>query len=54
MEIRARRVAVFVETKRYLGADEEPYSCTVTIPDDDSAQGSAKNTTLPTQSFAHE
>ena len=46
VEIRARRGVVFVETKRYLGADEEPYSCTVTIPDDDSAQVSAKNTTL--------
>ena len=37
---------VFAETKRILGADEEPYSCTVTIPDDGVAPGSAKNTPL--------
>jgi hypothetical protein len=37
MEIGAngpRRLAICVETERALGADEEPYSCTVTIPDD--------------------
>ena len=42
----ARSAAVFVETKRGLGADEEPYSCTVTIPDDGFAPVSAKNAAL--------
>ena len=37
---------VFVEAKRDLGADEEPYFCTVTIPDDGIAPASAKNTML--------
>jgi hypothetical protein len=37
---------VFVEIERALGADEEPYSCTVTIPDDAIAKASAKNTRL--------
>jgi len=32
-----------VETKRALGVDEEPYSCTVTIPDDAIAPVSAGN-----------
>ena len=35
--------AVFVETERALGVDEEPYSCTVTIPDDGIVKVSAKN-----------
>jgi hypothetical protein len=39
----AKRV---VETKRALGADEEPYSCRATIPDDGIAPVSAKNTVL--------
>ena len=53
---------VFVETKRALGVDEDPYSCTVprcadprrgaTIPDDGIAVVSAKNTTLLEQSDA--
>ena len=34
---------VFVETRRALGADEEPYSRTLTIPDDAIAPVSAKN-----------
>jgi hypothetical protein len=34
---------VSVETKRGLGADEEPYSRTVTIPDDGIAPVSAEN-----------
>jgi hypothetical protein len=37
-------VVVFVETKRGLGADEDRYSCTATIPDDAIAPVSAKNT----------
>jgi hypothetical protein len=37
-------LVVFAETKRGLGADEEPYTCTVTIPDDAIAPVSAKNT----------
>ena len=41
-----RRLLVFVETKRALGADEEPYSRTVTIPDDAIAPVSAKNSSL--------
>src|SRR6202034_274066 len=41
-----RRLVAFVETKRSLGADEEPYFCTVTIPDDGSAPVSAKDTSL--------
>jgi hypothetical protein len=36
-------LAVFVETERALGADEEPYSRTVTILDDAVATVSAKN-----------
>jgi hypothetical protein len=39
-------VVVFVETKRALGADEEPYSCTATIPDEGIAPVSAKNAAL--------
>jgi hypothetical protein len=39
-------VVVFVETKRALGADEEPYSRTATIPDDGPAPVSAKNTAV--------
>ena len=41
-----RSVVVFVETKRALGVDEEPYSCTATIPDAGPAPVSAKNTAL--------
>jgi hypothetical protein len=37
------RLVAFVETKRGLRADEEPYSCMVTIPDDDIAPVSAKD-----------
>jgi hypothetical protein len=33
----------FVETERGLGVDEEPYFCTVTIPDDGIAKVSAKD-----------
>jgi hypothetical protein len=33
----------FAETERGLGADEEPYSCTETIPDDAIAKVSAKD-----------
>jgi hypothetical protein len=40
-------VAVFVETKRSPGAGEEPYSRTVTTPDDETAQVSAKNAATP-------
>jgi hypothetical protein len=36
-------VMVLVETKRSLGVDEEPYFCTVTIPDDGLAPVSARN-----------
>jgi hypothetical protein len=32
---------IYVETEPALGADEEPYSCTVTIPDDAMAKVSA-------------
>jgi hypothetical protein len=32
---------IYAETERALGADEEPYSCTVTIPDDAIAKVSA-------------
>jgi hypothetical protein len=39
----ARKPLVFVETKRGLGADEEPYFGTVTIPDAAIAPVSAKN-----------
>ena len=38
-----RSPAAFAETKRCLGADEEPYSRTATIPDDGSAPVSAKD-----------
>ena len=37
---------VFVETKRILGVDEDPYSRRETIPDDGVAPVSAKNTAL--------
>jgi hypothetical protein len=43
---KARRVVIFVETERGRRRDEEPYSCTVTIPDGGIAKGSAKITTL--------
>jgi hypothetical protein len=33
----ARSAAVFAETKRALGVDEEPYSRTATTPDDEIA-----------------
>lgn len=38
---------ISVETKRGLGVDEEPYSRTVTIPDDGIAQGSAESGSFP-------
>jgi hypothetical protein len=34
---------ILVETERGLEVDEEPYSCTVTIPDDASAKVSARS-----------
>src|SRR5580692_4638486 len=43
---RSRRVVIFAETERGRRRDEEPYSCTVTIPDGSIAKGSAKSTTL--------
>jgi hypothetical protein len=39
-----RSEVVFVETERAQGVDEEPYSRTVTIPDEGIAPVSAKNT----------
>jgi len=36
-----RRLVIYVETERALGADEETYSCTLTIPDDALAKVSA-------------
>jgi hypothetical protein len=36
-----RRLAIYVETERALGVDEETYSCTLTIPDDAIAKVSA-------------
>ena len=39
-------MAVFAETKRDQGADEEPYSCTVTTPDEGIAPVSTKNAAL--------
>jgi hypothetical protein len=36
-----RRLVIYVETEPALGVDEEPYSCTVTIPDDAMAKVSA-------------
>ena len=36
-----RSVVIFVETERGRRRDEEPYSCTVTIPDDGIARTSA-------------
>jgi hypothetical protein len=41
-------VTIFVETERALGADEEPHSCTVTIPDDAIVKVSAKSGTTQT------
>jgi hypothetical protein len=32
---------IYVETERAIGADEEAYSCTLTIPDDAIAKVSA-------------
>ncbi len=43
---RPRSVAVFVESKRGLGAEEEPYFCTATTPDDGIAQLSTKTAAL--------
>jgi len=40
---RSTKPAVGAQTERALGADEEPYSCTVTIPDDAIAPVSAPN-----------
>jgi len=34
ISLRYRRLVIYVETERALGADEEAYSCTLTIPDD--------------------
>jgi len=36
-----RRLVIYVETTRALGADEETYPCTLTIPDDAIAKVSA-------------
>jgi hypothetical protein len=36
-----RRPVIYVETERPRGADEETYSCTLTIPDDAIAKVSA-------------
>jgi hypothetical protein len=44
--IEARSAVIFVETERGRRRDEEPYSCTVTIPDGGIATGSAKSTAL--------
>ncbi len=44
LSLACRWLVAFVETKRGPGADEEPYSCTVTIPDDAIAQVSAEDT----------
>src|SRR5258708_1857725 len=46
---RGRGGVICVETGRARRRDEEPYSCTVTIPDGGIAKGSAKNTTLLTR-----
>jgi hypothetical protein len=37
---------IFAKTERDRRRDEEPYSCTVTIPDGGIAKGSAKSAAL--------